>query len=246
MDAILKMLEKVVPLLSEYPLWVRVCVLLWLTVSAAVIGLLLVVPRSAAAPASDGSRPADMPSVPAPADISQQQSGTGNLQAAGDIRVGGDLNIIHQAERTDGLLEITHVGFTHEGEFDVMVRNVGDTDLIIHTITIKKVQSPGIFCLPMLDPTAKYEIRVSGLPVGGESSLSVSHLVPARTADRFLIALHTTSVVQLETTLRYNKDSAALFTEWTWGGPPPGWSPDSQPASESDPASRQRRSVTEG
>jgi hypothetical protein len=146
----------------------------------------------------------------------QQQTGRGNFQAGRNITVGRDLTVFSQAERTEGVLEVTNVGFTHESEFDVMVRNLGDTDVIIHTITIKKAGDPQMGVLPILNPTAKYHIPVDDIPVGKSKSLSVSHLVPARNADRFLIALETTSVYLLEVTLHYNKDSVISFSKRTW------------------------------
>lgn len=118
----------------------------------------------------------------------------------------------------EGLLEVINVGFTDEAEFDVMVRNVGDTDVIIHKITIKKAEDPKIVVLPILRPTAKYHISVDDIPVGQSKSLSISHVVPARSADRFLIAMETTSVYLLDVTLHYNKDSVASFSKRSWDG----------------------------
>jgi hypothetical protein len=69
---------------------------------------------------------------------------------------------------------------------------------------------------PILNPTAKYHIPVNDIPLGESKSLSVSHLVPARSADRFLIALETTTVYVLEVTLHYNKDSSVSFSKPTW------------------------------
>jgi hypothetical protein len=177
------------------------------TVTAALITVLL---------RRDKEKP-PLPTDHAPTIPLQQQTGRGNFQAGRDINLGRNLTVFNQAERTEGVLEVTDVRFTHEAEFDVMVRNVGDTDIIIHTITIKKAEDPNIVVAPILNPTAKYHIPVDDIPVGKSKSLSVSHLVPARSADRFLIALETTSVYVLDVTLHYNKDSLISFSKRTWG-----------------------------
>jgi hypothetical protein len=109
------------------------------TITAALITVLL--RRDKATP----TMPTETETPPVPL---QQQTGRGNIQAGRDIKVGRDLTVFSQAERTEGVLEVTHVGFTQEAEFDVMVRNVGDTDLIIHTISIKKTGDPQIWSPP--------------------------------------------------------------------------------------------------
>jgi serine/threonine protein kinase len=131
------------------------------------------------------------------------ESGHPTAQSSDTVVVaGGDLTVVNPADRkTDALLEVTHVAFTHDAEFDVMVRNLGGTDLIIYEISIKKVEAPGILILPILRPTAKYHIPVDDIPVGGTKGLQLSHVVPARSADRFLIALETTTVYVLEVDL---------------------------------------------
>ena len=203
MEGLGKLLGDMIPFLSQYPPWVRACAVLWVFVTATIVAILLLVPRTA--PARDLAAVAQTPQA-----VGQVQSGEGNIQA------GRDVTILQGDRRTDGLLEITHVDFTHQAEFDVMVRNLGDTDLIIHKIAAKKVEDPGIGVLPILRPTAKYHIPVDDLPVGGTKSISVSHVVPARSADRFLIALHTTNVYVLQITLYYNTDMTVSFTKKTW------------------------------
>ena len=96
-----------------------------------------------------------------------------------------------------------------------------ETDLIIHEISIKKLQKPGISVYPMLEPTAKYHIPVDGIPLGQSKSLSVSHVVRARSADR-LIALDSTTSYLLEVTLYCNRNQKVSFTMGTWGGSPLG------------------------
>jgi hypothetical protein len=121
-----------------------------------------------------------------------------------------------ESHRTNGTLEVTKVRFTDDGEFDVLVRNIGDVELIIHTISITKLEHPGIVVAPLLAPTAKYHVPVDDIKLGHTKSLSVSHAVPARTADRLLIALDTTYVYLLKVTLHYNQDQKASFTMRTW------------------------------
>jgi hypothetical protein len=133
------------------------------------------------------------------------------------LQAGRDIKIVNRYEgRTDPLLEVTQIGFTHDSEFDIMVRNLGDTDLIIYKIVVRKMEDPGIGVLPILRPTAKYHVPVDDIPVGGTKSILVSHVVPARSADRFSIALHTTTIYVLEVELYYNKDQVTSFTKRTW------------------------------
>lgn len=198
MESILKALQAALPFLDQYPSWVRVCGAFWVLASAGMIAVFVLAPRSAS-------------TTDAGATTGHVQSGQGNLQA------GRDLTVINQGERkVDAVLEVTKVGFTDNAELDVMVRNLGDTDLIIHEISIKKLQAPGIVVAPDLLPTAKYHLPVDGIPVGGTKSLSVSHVVPARSADRFLCVLETTTLYVLEVTLRYNKDQAVSFEKRIW------------------------------
>jgi hypothetical protein len=149
------------------------------------------------------------------------ESGHATAQSSDTTVVAGrDLTVVNQADRkTDALLEVTHVAFTCDAEFDVMVRNLGNTDLIIYEISIRKVEAPGVLILPILRPTAKYHIPVDDIPVGGTKSLQVSHVIPARGADRFLIALESTTVYVLEVTLHYNKNQTVAFTKRSWESP---------------------------
>jgi hypothetical protein len=114
------------------------------------------------------------------------------------------------------VLEVTNTEFTHDAEFDVMVRNLGDTDLIVSKIAIKKLEAPGIQVLPILRPTARYHLPVDDIQVGKSKSIAISHVVRAHSADRILIALETTTVYKLEVSFHYNTDQIASFTKWTW------------------------------
>jgi hypothetical protein len=221
MESLLKALGAIAPFISQYPGWVRSCFALWIIASSGMLAILILAPRSALLGAKETARPTvpsgdrprqDTPrgSDTEPVSKSQVQSGNNNNQA------GRDITIYQPKPNTDGVLEVTHVGFTYEAEFDVMVRNLGDTELIIHRITIKKLEAPGEMVLPILHPTATYHVPVDDIPIGGTKSLSISHAVPARSADRFLIALDTTIVYRLRVILGYNKDKSAEFTEWCW------------------------------
>lgn len=114
-----------------------------------------------------------------------------------------------------GALEITHVGFTHESEFDVTVRNLGRVAVVISEIAIKMLKDHHIATAPILNPTATYKIPVDGMKEGETRTLSVSHVVNAHKADRFLIALGTTMIYTLEITLRYNQGEAVSFVRTT-------------------------------
>lgn len=198
MEGFIKVLTSTIPFLNQYPIWVRVCAVLWILASAAIVVILILVPRSVQKGDSEVSQ-------------GQRQSGIGNIQA------GRDVTIINQTGGiTESLLEVTYVGFTLNGEFDVMVRNLGDTDLIIHSISIKKLEETEIRVRPMLRPSAKYNIPVDDIPVGEIKTISVSHIVPARSADRFLIGLKSIRVYVLEVTINYNKGQSVSFKKRTW------------------------------
>ncbi len=137
------------------------------------------------------------------------QSQSGNRQAGRDV-------IVEQIDKEKSILEVTKVGFTHNAEFDVMVRNLGDRDLIIHKITITKLKAPGIAVSPILEPTAQYHIPVGDIPLWGSKSIDVSHVVYANSVDRFSIALHTTTVYTLKVTFEYNEGKAVSFTRRIW------------------------------
>lgn len=141
----------------------------------------------------------------------QTQSGTGNIQA------GRDVTVVNPAkQKKEAILEVTNVGFTHEAEFDVTVRNLGDIDLVITKITITKITPAIGYVFPILHPTAIYHIPVDDISVGKSKSTDVSHVVPANKADRFLIALHTTTIYTLRVTLQYNRGKTVSFEKNTW------------------------------
>jgi hypothetical protein len=58
---------------------------------------------------------------------------------------------------------------------------------------------------------------VDGISLGHSKGLSVSHPVKARSADRFLIALDSTTVYLLEMTLYCNRNQKVPFTMETRG-----------------------------
>lgn len=135
------------------------------------------------------------------------------------ISAGRDIHIekfVGQQSSRSSKLEITDVSFTHDSEFDIKVRNLGDDAIIIHQISILLVKNYDIFLLPGLEPTAIYRIPVHGLKEGQSRSLDVSHAIDGHKADRFLIALDTTRVYRLRVTLHYNRDESASFEMDTW------------------------------
>jgi hypothetical protein len=57
---------------------------------------------------------------------------------------------------------------------------------------------------------------VQRLAVGEATSLSVAHIIEPHGADRFLIALRSTRVLQLRLTLEYNRRYAVSENAWLW------------------------------
>ena len=138
-------------------------------------------------------------------------SGRDNITAGGNVTIKNIEN-----RKAEGELEITNIGFTHDAEFDVKIRNLGDIAIIINMIEIAKLEAPGISVCPILKPSAKYIIPVDDIKVGESKSLSISHYVDANKADRILIATKTTTVYRLKVTFYYNKDKSVSFIKNTW------------------------------
>src|SRR4051812_19678297 len=57
---------------------------------------------------------------------------------------------------------------------------------------------------------------VYDIPISKSKNIGVSFVVSARHADRFLIALDSTTIYLLEVTLYYNKGQRISFTKETW------------------------------
>jgi hypothetical protein len=128
-----------------------------------------------------------------------------------------DVVIVNEPpKKENSILEITKILFTDDSEFDVMVRNIGDSDLIIHKITITKLEELPLEVKPLLKPTARYYLPVDEIPVGGSKTIDVSHVVHRNRADRFLIALDTTCIYLLKVTFEYNRGKMASFEKGTW------------------------------
>lgn len=140
---------------------------------------------------------------------SQVQSGSNSIQAGRDV-------VINQAAKSEGRLEIVKVGFTRDCEFDVIVRNTGDTDAVIHEIKVTKLYDDDLHVSPILRPSARYKIDVGSITVGQSRKIDVAHVVEARKADRFLIALDATSVFLLEVELIYDDQKVTGFTKRTF------------------------------
>lgn len=102
---------------------------------------------------------------------------------------------------------------------DIFVRNMGKTDVIIHSILIKVLADYGpsnftvsTINLGYLNFTAIYEMPISDLAVDKSRSLDISQRVEANKADRFTINLHTNRKLKLKVGLIYNKDRI-IFNE---------------------------------
>jgi len=105
-------------------------------------------------------------------------------------------------------LEIVSVRCTPDFELDVTLRNIGSEPAVIHQIDLTLVEDHG-GCVPIIRPSAKYDMPIGNLREGETRSLPVSHYVEPHGVDRFKIALHTTRSLLLRLTLHYNKDQKA-------------------------------------
>jgi serine/threonine protein kinase len=103
-----------------------------------------------------------------------------------------------------GSLEIVSAHTTSDWELDVSLRNTSDQPAVIHCITITVLEDHGEF-LPIIQPSATYDIPVATLEEGESRSIPVSHFVEPHGVDRFKIALHTTKHLVLRLSLDYNK-----------------------------------------
>jgi DNA-binding winged helix-turn-helix (wHTH) protein len=187
-------------LFNRRPVWVRVGTVL--CALGLVVGVAVLIDALRSGAHKDEVRTLSVQMATHDPDV--QQNGT--VKAASPLQLSDD-----------GALEVTKVSPSHNGEFDVMVRNLTDTDLIIHRIAIKKLEESRGIIAGILYPGAKYDLPVDDIPVGGSKRLNISFVVPARGADRFLIALHTTNIYLLEVTLYYNKGHKVSFTKESWG-----------------------------
>ena len=59
-----------------------------------------------------------------------------------------------------------------------------------------------------LKPSAEYNLPIEGLKRGQSATLAVSHLVEARSADRFEISLGSPDSYRLNLRLHYNRDQS--------------------------------------
>jgi hypothetical protein len=114
------------------------------------------------------------------------------------------------------MLEITHVGFTKESEFDITVRNLGKNAIVINQIAITMLKNHHNEVWPVLSPTARYVIPVDDLEEGETRTQEIAHVVDGNKADRFFVALETTKIYTLKVTLRYNRDKEISFRKRTW------------------------------
>lgn len=116
---------------------------------------------------------------------------------------------------SDGNLQIVSIGKTHNAEFDVMLRNLSNNTVYITRINIRVLKDAGMV-LPLLGPSAKYEIPMGNLAVGDANGIDVSHVIEPHKADRFLVALQTTRVLYLRLTLEYNRLYSISENAWLW------------------------------
>lgn len=112
-------------------------------------------------------------------------------------------------------LEITSLTTTNQGELDVIVRNLCSIDTIITKITISVLEDQGMV-LPILEPTARYNLPIGDLMVGGSRSIDVAYVVKSHQADRFLINLGTTRLLKIRLNLTYNKNNVASSITTIW------------------------------
>jgi hypothetical protein len=125
------------------------------------------------------------------------------------------LAAIRQEPLSDGSLEIISVTATREAEFDVKLRNLSTDTIYITRIVLRVLKDEGIV-LPVLSPSARYEIPIGFLGVGEAKSLDVSHVIEPHRADRFLIALQSTRVLHVRVTFEYNKRYSVSENAWLW------------------------------
>lgn len=115
--------------------------------------------------------------------------------------------------KTDPDLEICLLRETDEGELDIGVRNVSDRDLLITGIEIIVLKDFG-WVAPMLEPTARYAVRVDDLGVGDARRINVVQLVAARSVDRFLVALDDLRTLLLHVVLHTKNGRGASGDVW--------------------------------
>jgi hypothetical protein len=116
---------------------------------------------------------------------------------------------------SDGRLEIVSLNDTSEAELDIKLRNISDDSIYITTIKVLILRECAIV-LPTLKPTAKYSLPIAMLKTGESKSLPVSHVIPPHGADRFLVALDTTRVLQIRLTLGYDRHWCISENFWFW------------------------------
>jgi hypothetical protein len=116
---------------------------------------------------------------------------------------------------SDKRLEIVSLTDTSQAELDIKLRNISDDSIYITTIKVLILRECAI-ALPILKPTAKYSLPIPMLKTGESKSLTVSHVIPPHGADRFLVALDTTRVLQIRLTLGYDRHWSISENYWFW------------------------------
>lgn len=115
----------------------------------------------------------------------------------------------------DGRLEIVSLADTKEAELDIKLRNISDDSIYITAIKVLILRECALV-MPILEPTAKYSLPIANLRAGGSRILTVSYVIPPRGADRFLVALNTTRVLQIRLTLGHDRHWSISENFWFW------------------------------
>jgi TIR domain len=127
-------------------------------------------------------------------------------------------NIVQEVEAelpSDGRLEIVSLTDTKQAELDIKLRNISDDSIYVTAIKVLVLRECA-FVFPILEPTAKYSVPIAMLKAGESKSLTVSHVIPPHGADRFLVALDTTRVLQIRLTLGYDRHWSISENFWFW------------------------------
>jgi hypothetical protein len=143
----------------------------------------------------------------------------GAIAIIGAAIITGFFSLLDKEPQIDqqSVLEITSLTATDQSELDVQVRNIGSTEALITELTVSIVEDTGKFVLPILQPSARYELPIGDLREGQARSIHISHAVGANKADRFLVALDTTRILKVKLTLTYNRNQTVSDTAWLWG-----------------------------
>jgi hypothetical protein len=132
------------------------------------------------------------------------------IVAIGSVIAGG--KSIIEAIIPDGpAIELVSMRMTEDFEIDMTLRNPSEEPIVIHTITLTIVKDIDIF-LPIIEPSATYQITTNDLQEGESRSISVSHLLKPHDAERILIATHDIRYMTIGIELEYNEGQSVNFS----------------------------------